>query len=820
MIHESKDFWRLYEGNTYGGSFMAYGEIINSRYSEPSAIICYKDGKVRIEEINRKFLPELWMNVSDEDYISAYPDRVFDEDNMKIFINAVDKCAVSGEEQTVETWRRVFSDCCGFDKICLKSRLVLVEKTTEAAYIYESVRNISNEKRTQDTLDDIEYRYKQASEQINIYNWEYTIATKEMRPCYRCMRDLGMPAVVHNYPETAIDMGIFPPDYADMYRDMMRKVDEGIPKIEADIPLTVGRVPFRVKYTTSYDEEGKPVKAFGSATLISETELGHIKLDNQIIATLAEEYRCIYLIDFVSGSVKIIKQDSIMSLKEDAECSELLELMASKLNDASEKQIKLLSDIRLFRTELFKDSEKREFVYKDDASEKWIRIEYQVIERGELGIDRLLVMVSVIDDFRAQKMDADRLIAFQKKELEDRQHMLLTAVDEANRANRAKTEFFSNMSHDIRTPMNAIMGFSKLAIDEIDNREHLEDYLDKIDTAGEYLLKLINDILDMSRIESGKMELSLSPVNLKELLTECADMIRVKMEDSKLIFDTDIEEMGDDMVMCDKLRFNQIILNLLSNAYKFTPEGGKVSVSGKLLDRNEKLTYEIRVKDTGIGMSEEFKKHIWEAYSREKTQTVHETQGTGLGMVIVWNMVNLMHGTIEVISSPGKGSEFILNMPFAPSDGGQAVVQDRAEKEVMNRDFSGVKVLVVDDTSMNRKLTKILLEKHGFSVKTTDSGIDAIQKIKDSCPGETDLILMDVMMPVMSGLEATRRIRALEDPGLASIPIIAMTANAFESDIKEALDSGMNSYIPKPFTPEELLTGIYTTLEAAGRLTI
>ncbi len=793
---------------------MKYEEIINSRFAEPAAVIGYKDGNIRIVEINEKFLPELWMNVSVEEYVNSTPDKIFDEENLEKFINAIKKCVETGEEQEVESWRRVFSVCCGFDKICLKSRLILIEKTPEEAFVYESVRNVSNERRTQDTLADVEYRYKQASEQINIYNWEYIIATKEMRPCYRCMRDLGLPAVVQNYPEPAIEMGIFPPDYADMYRDLMQKIDAGIPEIEADIPLTVGRVPFRIKYTTAFDENGEPVKAFGSATLISETELGHIKLDNQIIDTLAGEYKCIYLADFVNNSVKIIKQDDIVSVPESADCKSLLKHMASKLQEISEDKKRLISNVKLFRTELFKNAEKREFVYKDDASKRWIRIEYQVIERGALGIDRILIMVSVIDELRAQKMDADRLIATQKVELEKRQQMLLAAVDEANKANKAKTQFFSNMSHDIRTPMNAIMGFSKLAIEEIDNKENLKDYLTRIDSASEHLLNLINDILDMSRIESGKMELSANPVNLKTLVLECTEMIRVKMDENKLRFNVDVDEMGDDIVECDKLRFDQVILNLLSNAYKFTPEGGSVSVSGKLLKRGDKLTYEIRVKDTGIGMSKQFTEHIWEAYSREKTAAVRETQGTGLGMAIVKNIVNMMHGAITLISELGEGSEFIIELPMVPVH--SKSTDDTYNKDVedaMKKDYSGVTVLVVDDTPFNLKLVERLLVKFGITVKTTESGIEALQQLKASKPGDINLILMDVMMPVMDGLEATRRIRAMEDPGLASIPVIAMTANAFETDVRKAFDAGMNAHIPKPFTVEELITTINKNLK-------
>lgn len=794
---------------------MKYDEILENRFSEPAAIISYKDGDIKLLGINDSFLPELWMNVSKDEFINSVFEKGFDEENLKVFTDAVKKCADSGKDQNVETWRLMFSDCCGFDKICLKSRLILVEKTEEGAIIYEGIRNISNEKRVQDTLEDIEYRYKNASEQINIYNWEYTVATKEMRPCYRCMRDLGVPALVTNYPEPLIDAGIFPPDYADMYREMMKKIDNGAPELEADIPLTVGRIPFRIKYTTEFDDNGNPVKAFGSATLISETELGHIKLDNQIIASLAEKYKCIYLADFVTDAVNAIKEEDVLSLGGSKGCADLIALIDKKIkSNMKESDNFPRIDVDFVRTKMFGDGDQREFIYKDESDNRWIRIDHHLIERNEDNkVDRMLIMVSVIDDLLAQRMDADRLIAKQKEELEDRQTMLLAAIDEANRANKAKTEFFSNMSHDIRTPMNAITGFSRLAMEDLDNKEHLKDYLDKIVSASDHLLDLINDILDMSRIESGKMEIAPSPQKIKDLLIESADMIRVKMKENGLHFNVDVENVGDDTVECDRLRFNQVILNLLSNAYKFTNEGGSIFLEGKLLERKDVLTYEIRVRDTGIGMSEDYLEHIWEAYSREKTEVVGKTQGTGLGMAIVQKIVNLMDGTIKVTSKPGEGTEFIIVLPLKPATGTAAELPtDNAITDAMNRNYEGITILVVDDSATNLKITQLILAKYKFNIKSTDNGVNAVEIMKNAKPGEIDLILMDVMMPVMDGLEATRRIRALSDPEISNIPIIAMTANAFASDVQDALDAGMNAHIPKPFKKEDLLLKISSNL--------
>ncbi len=795
--------------------FSKYDDIINSRFTGPAAVIAYRNGEVSIVSVNDKYLREIELNIPKQDYLATSLQDRLDEVNLQVYLNCVRKCIATGEEHSCETCRKMVENCCNIDHIFLKSTMVLLDKEPDGAYIFEAIRNITSEKETLNTLADIEHRYKSASEQINIYNWEYTVATKEMRPCYRCMRDLGLPALVENYPEPAIEAGIFPPDYADMYREMMRKIDAGETNLEADIPLTVGRVPFRIKYTTEYDEQGKPIKAFGSATLISETELGHIRLDNSIIASLAEEYVCIYLIDFIEDKIKIIKQDAIFEIHEDTKLKDIASFITSRVDADNAELARQFTDENFVRKELFKTFDRREYVFKDEQLNRWVRVSLHVVEKNGDDVEKLLMAASFLDDLRAQKLDDDRLIARQKEELEDRQKLLLNAIEEANRANQAKTEFFSNMSHDIRTPMSAITGFSKLALEEIDDRERLEDYLGKIISAGEHLMNLINDILDMSRIESGKMELSPSPVRLVNLFNECADMIRDEMKGKGVEFKVDTAELGEDAVYCDKLRFRQILLNLLSNAYKFTNSGGTVLLSGKLLKKEDKLTYEIRVKDSGIGMSAEFKEHIWDAFSRdESAAVVHETQGTGLGMTIVRNIVNMMQGAIDLETAPGEGSEFIIVLPLDPATAAEEVSEtDTAEKEALNRRYDGKTLLVVDDTATNIKLAEFVLGKFGFNILSSTSGIDAIETVKNSKPGDIDLILMDVLMPVMDGLEATRRIRALEDPALASIPIIAMTANAFDSDIKAALDAGMNAHVSKPFRREDLVTKIAANLK-------
>ena len=518
---------------------------------------------------------------------------------------------------------------------------------------------------------------------------------------------------------------------------------------------------------------------------------------------------------------------------------------------------------------------------------------------------------------------------------------LSEAVRAAETANRAKSTFLSNMSHDIRTPMNAIIGFTTLAVSNIDDKKRVRDYLGKILSSSNHLLSLINDILDMSRIESGKIHLEETEVSLSDVLHDLKTIISGQIYAKQLDLYMDAMDVKDEDVYCDKTRLNQVLLNLLSNAVKFTPAGGTVSVRLKQFPGTVKDSglYEIRVKDNGIGMSKEFVKKIFSPFERERTSTVSRTQGTGLGMAITKNIVDMMGGTIEVQTEQGKGTEFIVRLPFrihfkqhhtekiAELEGLKALVVDddfntcdsvtkmlvrigmRSEwtlsgKEAVLRarqsmelgdafhayiidwrlpdmngievtrqirslgddtpiiiltaydwsdievearaagvtafcskpmfmsdirdtlmiaigqmqaeaedtshlaagsDFRGRCILLVEDNELNSEITVEILNGYGCQVDTAVNGAEAVKKIKNSNPGDYDLVLMDVQMPVMNGYEATRQIRALNDPALAGITILAMTANAFDEDKKKALECGMDGFLTKPIVIEELI---------------
>ncbi|MBR4343391.1 MAG: transporter substrate-binding domain-containing protein [Lachnospiraceae bacterium] len=397
----------------------------------------------------------------------------------------------------------------------------------------------------------------------------------------------------------------------------------------------------------------------------------------------------------------------------------------------------------------------------------------------------------------AEKEKARAELEETNRELADSRKALSEALEEAEQGSRAKTVFLNNMSHDIRTPMNAIIGFTGLASSHLDDKEQVKDYLDKITVSSQHLLELINDVLDMSRIESGKVTIDMAPVYLPGLLDDLKTIIQSNISSKGLEFTVNTEGVVHENVITDKLRLNRVLLNILSNSIKFTPDGGKISfsVSEKQLPDNDLAGFEFKVKDNGIGISKEFQKSIFEPFTREKTSTVSGIQGTGLGMAITKNIVDLMGGTIEVKSEEGKGSEFIVYIPCKLAE--TAASSEQNGNEV--HDFSGKRVLLAEDNDMNQLIANAILTELGFEVDIAINGKEAVDKIESNTSGYYDIVLMDIQMPVMDGYEATKAIRALGDKKKAEIPIVSVTANAFEEDKQMALKSGMNDHLAKPY---------------------
>ena len=386
---------------------------------------------------------------------------------------------------------------------------------------------------------------------------------------------------------------------------------------------------------------------------------------------------------------------------------------------------------------------------------------------------------------------------------------LRTAKEAAESASRAKSTFLFNMSHDIRTPMNAIMGFSSMAERYVNDPEKVQDCLRKINLSGEHLLKLINNVLDLARIESGRTEMNIQACRIPDSMGQMEYIFQADCRKKNLTLEV-ISDIQDEIIFCDMLKINQIELNLIGNAIKYTPEGGRIIYSVTQTGReNDFATYRCTVKDNGIGMSPEFCRHVFEAFEREHSSSTNGIEGSGLGLAITKRLVDEMGGTITCQSEEGAGSEFTFVLTFrvgTEADLPQDVITD-ADGQILEEkelDMSGKRVLLVEDNELNREISRELLENEGILVEEAEDGDAAVEIVRNSVPGYYDMVLMDIQMPKMDGYEATRQIRALSDPALSQIPIVAVTANAFEEDRHAAREAGMNGHIAKPISIKQL----------------
>ena len=385
-------------------------------------------------------------------------------------------------------------------------------------------------------------------------------------------------------------------------------------------------------------------------------------------------------------------------------------------------------------------------------------------------------------------------------ELRQAQDAAAEALQSAERASKAKTDFLSNMSHDIRTPMNAIIGITTLMKNELHQPEKLAEHLGKLETSGQLLLGIINNILDMSRIESGKTTLNVEKMNLPQQVSQLDSIIRQQAGQRRQTFTVNTH-LQHENVLADPNRLNQVLMNILSNAVKYTPKGGHIRLEVEELPRNEHFArYRFVVQDDGIGMSEEFQKTLFEPFTREEKSGTNKVQGTGLGMAITKSIVDLMGGSISVESAPGRGTRFEVVLEFPIDTEADMVQKTQAlpEEEETVSPLSGMKFLCAEDNAINAEILEMLLEAKGASCTICSNGQEIVDAFSSVKPGEYDMILMDVQMPVMDGLEATRRIRNGENPLGRIIPILAMTANAFLEDMQKSKEAGMDEHLSKP----------------------
>ena len=385
-------------------------------------------------------------------------------------------------------------------------------------------------------------------------------------------------------------------------------------------------------------------------------------------------------------------------------------------------------------------------------------------------------------------------------ELRQAQDIAAEALQSAERASKAKTDFLANMSHDIRTPMNAIIGITTLMKNELHQPEKLAEHLGKLENSGQLLLGIINDILDMSRIESGKTTLNVEKMNLPQQISQLDSIIRQQAGQRRQTFTVNTH-LQHENVLADPNRLNRVLMNILSNAVKYTPTGGHIRFEVDELPRNEHYArYRFVVQDDGIGMSEAYQKTLFDPFTREERSGTNKVQGTGLGMAITKNIVDLMGGSINVESTTGKGTRFevVLEFPIDAEADTVPEAQVLPEEEEETSPLSGMKFLCAEDNAINAEILEMLLEANGASCTICSNGQEIVDAFASVKPGEYDMILMDVQMPVMDGLEATRRIRSGENPLGRIIPILAMTANAFLEDMQKSREAGMDEHLSKP----------------------
>ncbi len=388
---------------------------------------------------------------------------------------------------------------------------------------------------------------------------------------------------------------------------------------------------------------------------------------------------------------------------------------------------------------------------------------------------------------------------------------LQNAREAADYANRQKTSFLFNMSHDIRTPMNAIIGYTSMAKKHIDDSEKAENCLENVEKSGTHLLSLINDVLDMARVESGKVTIDEQPLDIIESSHNLCDIAEPTSTAKNIEFVRNFDKITHRYILADELRLNRIMMNILNNAMKYTNPGGKVVYTISELPAKEPgcASFMFKIADNGIGMSEEFQRHIFESFSRETTASTKGIQGTGLGMAITKQLIDLMHGKIDVKSKLGEGSEFTVYIDFRITDKVTAKTEEaaKADASVLN----GKKVLLVEDNELNREIACDILSEFGMEIVEADDGTKAVEICTEMIHSREkyfDLILMDIQMPIMDGYMATREIRTIPDPQNVHIPIIAMTANAFDEDKKKALEAGMDAHISKPININKLVNTI------------
>ncbi|MDO4507436.1 MAG: response regulator [Spirochaetales bacterium] len=522
----------------------------------------------------------------------------------------------------------------------------------------------------------------------------------------------------------------------------------------------------------------------------------------EIINALSIDYTNVFMVNLMTNRIRIVRMNDVAGAFYSDELGEqyyddALEFYIDVSVYADDRDMMRMA---FSRDNILRQLIKRETFYVNFRSNINNKLQYMKLKVVRIGDIKetgnfLLAFMNVDDEIEHEMK--------QKKLLQDTLSM-------AESASHAKTMFLSNMSHDIRTPMNAIIGFTTLALNHISEQTMVKTYLDKIKSSSNHLLSLINDVLDMSRIESGKMKINKGVTTVEKIVSDVDTVMHSQIQIKHLEYSLIKRGNLTRPVKIDGLRLNQVLINIVGNAVKYTPEYGKVQfmITEMPSISDGTSSYQFRIKDNGIGMSKKFLEKLFTPFEREENKSIAKIQGTGLGLAITKSLVDIMDGSIFVKSEEGKGSEFLVCFDFENAKEGEVSVEEKKEnvyETSVIESFKGTRILLVEDNELNREIATELLKSVGFILDEAENGSQAVQMVNDSPAGYYKVILMDVMMPVMNGYESTKKIRSLEDKSKANVPIIAMTANAFEEDKNQAIECGMDKFVSKPFDINDLL---------------
>ena len=523
-----------------------------------------------------------------------------------------------------------------------------------------------------------------------------------------------------------------------------------------------------------------------------------LRRNHQIIEILASEYSSVYYVDLITDKL------TTYSMNDDIE-RDLGGIFRRGIRYSDAFELYVTKYIYADDIDMMRKAGSVENIIKNLTDQKSFTVNFRSSNDGNPQYCEMK-FVKVGND----PVPKAAAVAFANKDVEirrenERQLQLEEAKARAEAANNAKSSFLFNMSHDIRTPMNAIMGFAGMALKYIDDKEKTKECLEKINISGKHLVALINDVLDMARIESGKVTIEESSINMEDLADSILSIVRENAETNGLKLIKKFRGLKNQNVYADGLRISQVLINVIGNSVKYTKPGGTIVFTiNKILSMKPGYTsFEMKISDNGIGMSKEFVDHVFESFSREKSSTVSGIQGTGLGMAITYELVKMMNGTITINSELNVGTTVTMRFSFRNSTDSVGKHEDTDEFPVTK--LEGIKVLLVEDNELNREIAKDILESEGIIVHEAEDGSVAVSKVLENKKSPYDIILMDIQMPYMDGYKATSEIRNLPYKKLRNIPIIAMTANAFEEDKKRALGSGMNDHLTKPINNSELI---------------